>query len=83
MTPGACCPGCGTASAVEGELASMMRSAQRQGARAHELLSPSLRPALILGLLLAVFQQITGINTVIYYAPTLLNGPAWGHPPRC
>ncbi len=69
--------------AVDAELASMVSSVQRPGARARELLRPSLRPALILGVLLAVFQQITGINTVIYYAPTLLNGPAWDRRPRC
>jgi MFS transporter, SP family, galactose:H+ symporter len=37
-----------------------------------ELLSPYVRPALIIGIGLAIFQQITGINTVIYYAPTIL-----------
>ena len=36
-----------------------------------ELLAP-IRPALIVGVGLAIFQQITGINTVIYYAPTIL-----------
>jgi len=30
-----------------------------------------LRPALIIGLGLAFFQQCTGINTIIYYAPTV------------
>ena len=39
-----------------------------------ELLSPYVIPALIIGLGLAIFQQITGINTVIYYAPTILQG---------
>ncbi len=36
-----------------------------------ELLNPSIRPALIVGVGLAAFQQLTGINTVIYYAPTI------------
>lgn len=37
-----------------------------------DLLLPSLRPALVVGIGLAIFQQITGINTVIYYAPIIL-----------
>ena len=32
----------------------------------------SLRPALVVGIGLAIFQQITGINTVIYYAPLII-----------
>ncbi len=37
-----------------------------------DLFSPTLRPALIVGIGLAIFQQITGINTVIYYAPLII-----------
>jgi SP family galactose:H+ symporter-like MFS transporter len=37
-----------------------------------DLLSRQVRPALIVGIGLAIFQQITGINTVIYYAPKIL-----------
>jgi SP family galactose:H+ symporter-like MFS transporter len=36
-----------------------------------ELFSPRLRRPLIVGIGLAMFQQITGINTVIYFAPTI------------
>ncbi len=36
-----------------------------------ELLKPGLRTVLLVGILLAIFQQITGINTVLYYAPKI------------
>jgi sugar porter (SP) family MFS transporter len=37
-----------------------------------DLFAASLRPALIAGIGLAIFQQVTGINTVIYYAPIII-----------
>ncbi|MGA7235392.1 MAG: sugar porter family MFS transporter [Bryobacteraceae bacterium] len=57
---------------VESELGQIQKSAARQKANWSELLSPLIRPAMIVGVGLAVAQQITGINTVIYYAPTIL-----------
>ena len=36
-----------------------------------DLFSPFVLPVLFCGISLAVIQQITGINTVIYYAPTI------------
>ncbi len=36
-----------------------------------QFLRPGFKRPLMLGIGLAVFQQITGINTVIYYAPTI------------
>ena len=37
-----------------------------------ELLAKGVRRMLVVGVALAIFQQIVGINTVIYYAPTIL-----------
>ena len=36
-----------------------------------DLLEPKIRPLLFIGIILAVFQQITGINTIMYYAPKI------------
>lgn len=36
-----------------------------------KLLQPGLRLALIVGVGLAIFQQFVGINTIIYYSPTI------------
>jgi SP family galactose:H+ symporter-like MFS transporter len=36
-----------------------------------DLIAPSLRQALLVGLALAAFDQLTGINTIIYYTPTI------------
>ena len=52
---------------IEGSLA----HAEEKG-RLSDLLEPSLRPALVAGIGLAIFQQVTGINTVIYYAPVII-----------
>lgn len=54
------------------EIKDIQESMSQQGAGGFAgLFQPSLRMALIVGLGLAIFQQITGINTVIYYAPTI------------
>lgn len=36
-----------------------------------ELFKPGLRVAMIIGIVLALFSQITGINAIIYYAPEI------------
>ena len=56
---------------VESELTAIRHSVAQQKEHWSELLGPLLRPAMIVGVGLAIAQQITGINTVIYYAPTI------------
>jgi SP family galactose:H+ symporter-like MFS transporter len=61
-----------TASDVSPEIDDIKKSLEKQGVGGLKgFLEPSLRMPLIVGLGLAIFQQITGINTVIYYAPTI------------
>ena len=61
-----------TVSDVSPEISDIQKSMEKQGVGGMKgLFQPSLRMPLIVGLGLAVFQQITGINTVIYYAPTI------------
>ena len=63
---------------IDAEISEVREISQREGG-IRELLSPKVRPLLMVGVMLAVFQQITGINTVIYYAPTLLQGAGFGN----
>jgi sugar porter (SP) family MFS transporter len=37
-----------------------------------ELFSPLMRPILLVGVGVAIFQQVIGTNTIIYYTPTIL-----------
>ncbi len=61
-----------TVSDVGPEVADIQESMKEQGAGAMRgLFQPSLRMPMMVGMGLAVLQQITGINTVIYYAPTI------------
>ncbi|MEU0529003.1 sugar porter family MFS transporter [Amycolatopsis tolypomycina] len=53
------------------DIRSAARETGRTGVRA--LWSPKLKPLLVVGLGLALAQQFVGINTVIYYAPTILS----------
>ena len=43
-----------------------------------ELFSPGLRIAMIVGIVLALFSQITGINAIIYYAPEIFKTAGFG-----
>jgi sugar porter (SP) family MFS transporter len=59
---------------IEGEIQEIHRVEEeaKEQAGYRELLAPWVRPMLVAGIGLAIFQQFVGINTVIYYAPTII-----------
>jgi sugar porter (SP) family MFS transporter len=57
--------------AVDEEIREIKEVAEQE-VSLRELIGKNLRRTMIIGVGLAVFQQIVGINTVIYYAPTIL-----------
>src|SRR5258708_11957242 len=56
---------------IDAEIAEA-RELSRRKSSVREGFAPAVRHILVVGVALAVFQQGNGINTVIYYAPTLL-----------
>ncbi|NGX56218.1 MAG: Arabinose-proton symporter [Candidatus Anoxychlamydiales bacterium] len=53
------------------EISNIENNKEKKAASWSHLFSKSVRPALFIGIGISVFQQITGINIVIYYAPTI------------
>jgi sugar porter (SP) family MFS transporter len=53
------------------ELTAIQDSLKHQKQSWRMLFSPAVRSTLTIGVGLAVIQQVTGINTIIYYAPTI------------
>jgi sugar porter (SP) family MFS transporter len=56
---------------INGEINSIQQSLAVKTGSWKETFAPWIRPALFVGIALAFFQQVTGINTIIYYAPTI------------
>jgi MFS transporter, SP family, sugar:H+ symporter len=63
---------------AENEIREIKEVEREEEGGLQELLAPWVRPALIVAIGLAVFQQIIGINTIIYYAPTTLKNVGYG-----
>lgn len=63
----------GSAHDIAPELSELRTDLRREGRLVswRELLNPVVRGPLVVGVGLAIFQQITGINTVIYFAPVI------------
>lgn len=56
---------------VSQEIAEIQKSLTVKKAAFIEIFSPMMMPVLFLGAMLGFIQQVTGINTIIYYAPTI------------
>lgn len=64
--------------AVNTALSEIEDSAKQQQGGWKELFGVDVRPALITGLGAAIFQQVIGSNSVIFYAPTIFTKVGWG-----
>ncbi len=64
----------GQAAGIDGEIAAIratVAAERRVASQATSIMAPWIRPALIVGTVLFFLQQLSGINAVIYYAPTI------------
>ena len=68
----------GDEQAVDTALEEIQVSANQKQGGWKELFSADVRPALVTGLGAAIFQQIIGSNSVIFYAPTIFTKVGWG-----
>src|SRR3712207_6525090 len=64
---------------VEKEIQDIREVEQQEEGGLRELTASWVRPALVVAIGLAIFQQIIGINTIIYYAPTTLTNVGYGN----
>lgn len=59
-------------SAAQKEIAAIENSFYQQKQTSfRQLLGKVYRPVLLIGVMIAVFQQVTGINSILYYAPVI------------
>lgn len=63
---------------VDDEMRAIEDAKQHEEAGWGELKRRWVRPLLIVGIGLAIGQQIVGINTIIYYAPTIMQSTGFG-----
>ncbi|MBM7651342.1 sugar porter family MFS transporter [Neobacillus cucumis] len=63
---------------VDAEIAEIKRMNIDQQEDKGDIFQPFMRPLLVVAVLLAMFQQVVGVNAVIYYAPTILTQAGFG-----
>lgn len=67
---------------IEEELEDMAEAARVSNLAPHpmrNLFKSQYRPQLVISLMFMMFQQFTGINAIIFYAPVLFNSIGSGH----
>ncbi|AKL98500.1 sugar porter family MFS transporter [Endomicrobium proavitum] len=69
----------GNARGAKKEISEIKAACAKDSAGFSELFARWVRPALIVGVGLAIFQQLIGCNTVIYYAPTIFASVGLGN----
>ncbi len=60
------------------EVLEIKASFQNESASIKELFSPGIRIAVLVGVMLAVLQHLTGINAIMYYAPVIFKDMGLG-----
>jgi sugar porter (SP) family MFS transporter len=63
---------------IDEEIEQIKHQEEEETGTYRELFSPALRPALTVGVGIAFFNQMVGVNAVIYYAPTILERAGLG-----
>jgi sugar porter (SP) family MFS transporter len=61
---------------AEREITGIRAALAEESGSLKQLLQPGMRLVLVIGVLLAVLQQVTGINVFLYYAPEILKSVA-------
>ncbi|ELY88310.1 sugar porter family MFS transporter [Natrialba taiwanensis] len=63
---------------IDAELREITETIQSETGGLRDLFQPWIVPMLVVGSGLAIFQQVTGINAVMYYAPRILESTGFG-----
>lgn len=61
----------GSSATIDQELAAIEETLKHHQTSWKSLFSKKIAPVVTIGICLAVIQQVTGINTILYYAPTI------------
>jgi SP family arabinose:H+ symporter-like MFS transporter len=64
---------CGSREKAEQDITNIKMHLHSEKGRYKELLSPVMRRALLIGLMLPFLSQFSGINAIVYYGPTILH----------